>query len=239
MGVITNCCSRQSITQGSSISIYSLEEDTKDNELPQNEKMSISDEEHALKFITSKDYYSLLLKKVPKHKIAKNICLKLDNAKIFSLINKLFQWILQEEFNNCDENSKNKINLIKTNAKISLNYLLKELKNIKFSEGIDIYILQGLTSLALIAQCLLFLSNKTEDNEFKLCIWDNKNIVDEAKNYGFQAAYFFCLIKKKYEAIKNNNSNFNDDNKITNKKKEEFNAFYKISINYANDLINS
>ena len=239
MGVITNCCTRQSITQASSISIYSLEEDLKDNEISQNDKMAISDEEHALKFITSKDYYSLLLKKIPKHKIAKNICVKLNNIKIISLVNKLYQWIQKEEFQNCDDISKNKINLIKSNSKISLNYLLKELNNINFNEGIDIYILQVLTSVSLIVQSLLFLSNNNEDNEFKLNIWENKNIVDEAKNYGFQAAYFLCLIKKKYEAIKNNNSNFNDDNKITIKKKDEFNSFYRISINYANNFINS
>ena len=65
MGVITNCCSRQTIIQSSSISVYSLSEEdsSKNNELYQNEILVISDIDQALKFITSKDYYILLLKK--------------------------------------------------------------------------------------------------------------------------------------------------------------------------------
>ena len=242
MGVITNCCTRQSIIQSSSISVYSLtEEDApKNNDQYKNELINVSDAEHAFKFITSKDYYSLLLKKIPKHIISKTICFKLNNADIISLINKLFKWIRKEEFNDVDENSKKTINLIKENTKISLNYLLTEIQNIKYNEKLEIYILQGLTSISLIVQCLLFLANnkKTDMNEFKLNIWENKNIVEEAKKYGFQASYFIYLIKNKYNG-KNNELNELNENKITIEKKEQINNFYKASINFMNDLINT
>ena len=72
-------------------------------------------------------------------------------------------------------------------------------------------------------------------NEFKLNIWENKNIVEEAKKYGFHAAYFLALIKNKYNG-KNNELN---ENKITNEKKEEIKSFYKASMDFMNDLINS
>lgn len=239
MGVITNCCTRQSIIHGSSISIYSLtdEDFTKNNEQFQNDIIAISDVEHAFKFIISKDYYSLLLKKIPKHIISKNICAKLNNADIISLINKLFEWIRKEEFENIDENSKKYIDLIKENTKISLNYLLKEIKDIKYNEKIEIYIMQGLTSISLIVQCLLYLANNKKQDiiEFKLNLWEGKNIVEEAKKYGFHVAYFLCLIKNKYNG-KNNESN---ENKITNEKKEEIIFFYKTSLNFINELINS
>jgi hypothetical protein len=239
MGVITNCCTRQSIIQSSSISVYSLtEEDApKNNDPYKNELINISNSEDAFKFITSKDYYSLLLKKIPKHIISKTICFKLNNADIISLINKLFKWIRKEEFNDVDENSKKTINLIKENTKISLNYLLTEIQNIKYNEKLEIYILQGLTSISLIVQCLLFLANNknTDMNEFKLNIWENKNIVEEAKKYGFHAAYFIYLIKNKYNG-KNNELN---ENKITIEKKEQINNFYKASIDFMNDLINT
>ena len=63
MGVITNCCTKQTIIQSSSISVYSLTEEnsSNNNELDQNEILVISDIDQALKFITSKDYYTLLI----------------------------------------------------------------------------------------------------------------------------------------------------------------------------------
>ena len=235
MGVVTNCCTKQTIIQSASISVYSLsEENTIGNELP-----TILDKEHAIKFITSKDYYSFLIKNIPKHIIAKKICLKLKNNDIITLINNLFEWIQKEEFENIDKNTHNSIILIKENSKISLNYILKELKTIQLNDKIEIYIIQALSSISLIVQCILFLVNNKKDNmnEFKINVWGKKNIIDEAKKYGFQASYFLLLIKKKYSNNSNNNLNYN--NKITNERKDEVNLFYKISLDYANNIINS
>ena len=235
MGVITNCCTSQSTIQ-SSISIYSLSDDdifkNIENEIP-----TISDVNHAFKFITSKDYYSLLIKKIQKHIISKRICFKLTNNDIISLINNLFEWIKKEELES-DEIAKKSINLIKENAKISLNYILKEIKTIQFNEKIEVSILQSLTCVSLITQCLLYLANKQNEEilEYKYNLWENKNIIEEAKKYGFQAAYFLLLVKKKYI---NNINNGNDKNRITNEKKEEVSSYYKISLNYAFDIINS
>ena len=238
MGVVTNCCTKQTIIQSASISVYSLSEEdiikNNGNELP-----TILDKDHAIKFITSKDYYSFLIKNFPKHIIAKKICLKLKNNDIITLINNLFEWIQKEEFDKIDNNTKNNIIIIKENAKISLNYILKELKTIQLNETIEIFIIQALSSISLIIQCILFLVNNKNDNinEFKINIWENKNIIDEAKKYGFQASYFLLLIKKKYN--NNSNNDINDKNKITNERKDEVNLFYKISIDYANNIINS
>ena len=235
MGVITNCCTSQSTIQ-SSISIYSLSDDdifkNIENEIP-----TILDVNHAFKFITSKDYYSLLIKKIPKHIISKRICFKLTNNDIISLINNLFEWIKKEELES-DEIAKKSINLIKENAKISLNYILKEIKTIQFNEKIEVSILQSLTCVSLITQCLLYLANKQNEEilEYKYNLWENKNIIEEAKKYGFQAAYFLLLVKRKYT---NNINNGNDKNRITNEKKEEVSSYYKISLNYAFDIINS
>ena len=236
MGVITNCCTRQTIIQSSSISVYSLTEEytSQNKELHQNEIITISDKDQAFKFITSKDYYILLLEKIPKHIISKSICSKLNNNDMITLINNLFQWIKNEEFDNCVDNSKRDINSIKENIKISLNYILKELQNIKYKEKIEIYILQALTSISLIVQCILFLSNNNKEiNEYKLNIWGNKNIIEEAQKYGIQASYFLILLKKKYQ------DNLNDENKITKEKIEEYNSFYKITTDFVNYLIDS
>ena len=138
---------------------------------------------------------------------------------------------------NCDESAKQSINLIKENTLHGLRFILKELKDTKFNEKLEIFILQAFTSASLIAQCILHLKNKNDknDNTFKLSIWGSQNIVNEAKKYVFQAAYFLLLIKKKYENKENNSS----ENKITNEIKEQINNYCKISIDFFNDIIKS
>lgn len=243
MGVITNCCTSKSIIQSSSISVYSLSgiDSTQNNDIYKDIIPTISDLDQACKFITSKEYYPLLQKKIPKHIISKKICLKLNNKDIMKLINNLYQWILHEEFEKCDESTEKNITLIKDNTKTSLNYVLKELTNTQLdNQKIDIFILQSLTNISIIVQCILFLvNNKSSDNnEFNYNIWENKNIVNEAKVNAFQVAYFLLLTKKKYDKNKKSND-INNENKITNEKKEEINDFYKISIEFAYDIINS
>lgn len=242
MGAITNCCSRQSIIQSSSISIYSMNENEQlsTNDIYKDLIPTILDVNHALNFTTSKDYYILLLKKIPKHIISKKICIKLNNSEIITLINKLLDWIISENIYDCDESTKQNINLIKENSKNGLKYILKELKDVKYGETLDIYILQALTSTSLISQCVLFLksqSNPTDSEDFKICIWGKDNIANVAKNCAFQAAYFLLLTKKKY-SNKTDDSN-KDENKITNELKDQINKYCKISIDFTNDLINS
>ena len=238
MGVIVSCCTGNSEIQNSSISVYTLSgiEPINNNDLYKDEIPNITDLNQAYTFITSKDYYPLLCKKIPKHIISKKICLKLNNTDIMTLINNLFEWIRKEEFYDCDDTTKKNINFIKENTKMSLNYILKELKDNKFNnDKINIFMLQSLTHMSIIVQCILFLVNNKnkESNIYNSCIWDNKNIINEAKINAFQAAYFLLLTKNK------NNKDTNLENKITNEKKEEIKDYYKVSLNFAYDLINS
>jgi hypothetical protein len=201
---------------------------------------TILDVNHALNFTTSKEYYTLLLKNIPKHKISKKICNKLNNSEIITLIYKLLDWIISENIDDCDESSKQKINLIKENSKSGLKYILKELKDVKFSEKLDIYILQALTSTSLISQIVLFLksqNNPSDSENYRICIWDKENIVNVAKNCIFQATYFLLLIKKKYSNKTGNNSK--NENKITDELKDQINKYCKISIDFTNYIIKS
>jgi hypothetical protein len=242
MGAIANCCSRQSVIQSSSISIYSMNENEQlnINDLYKDLIPTILDVNHALNFITSKEYYTLLLKNIPKHIISKKICYKLNNSEIITLINKLLEWIISENIDDCDESSKQKINLIKENSKNGLKYILKELKDVKFGETLDIYILQALTSTSLISQIVLFLksqNNPSDLENYRICIWEKENIVNVAKNYIFQSAYFLLLTKKKYSNKANDNSKVG--NKITNELKDQISKYCKISLDFTNNLINS
>ena len=239
MGALVNCCSKQSVIYSSSISIYSVNENdqSKTNDSYKDIIAPISNINQALAFITSKEYYNLLLQTIPKHIISKIICQKLTNNEIMAIINNLLDWIKNENLDDCDETTKQSINLIKENSLNGLRFILKELKDIKFNEKLEIFILQAFTSTSLITQCILYLKNKNNQNDsnFKISIWGNQNIVNEAKKYVFQAAYFLILIKKKY----NNKENNASENKITNEIKEQINQFYKISIDFSKDIINS
>ena len=242
MGAIANCCSRQSIIQSSSISIYSMNESQQlsTNDLQKDVIPTILDINHALNFTTSKEYYTLLLKNIPKHIISKKICNKLNNSEIITLINKLLDWIISENIDDCDESSKQKINLIKENSKSGLKYILKELKDVKFSEKLDIYILQALTSTSLISQIVLFLksqNNPSDSENYRICIWDKENIVNVAKNCIFQASYFLLLTKKKYS--KKTDDHSKNENKITDELKDQINKYCKISIDFTNYIIKS
>ena len=239
MGVLTNCCARQNIIQSSSISIYSLteEDNLKPNNICNNEIPTNLDINNAFKFITSKEYYSLLIKNIPKHNISKKICAKIKNEEIIALINNIYEWIKKQEFEQIDENTKKIINVIRANTKISLNYILNEIKSYKFIDKKEIFIIQALNCISLIVQIILFIANNKNKNSngFNINIWENKNIIDEAKIYAFQTAYFLLLIKKKYRSQK---SNQKEENKITNEKKEEVNSFYRTSIIYTSDIMN-
>ena len=241
MGVITNCCTSKSVIQSSSISVYSLSgiESTNNNDLFKDDIPSITDLNHAYTFITSKDYYPLLCKKIPKHIISKKICSKLNNKDIMTLINNLFEWIRKEEFDNCDDIAHKSIHSIRENTKISLNYILKELKDNQFNnDKTNIFLLQSLTHMSLIVQCILYLvnNNNNDVNVYNCNVWGNKSIIGEAKINAFQAAYFLLLFKNNKNG---NNIDTNNENKITNEKKDEIKDFYKVSVNFAYDIINS
>lgn len=164
------------------------------------------------------------------------MCGSLKNEEIISLINNIYTWIKKEEFEKIDENGKIFLNSIRENTKISLNYILKEMQNIKFSEKKEIFILQALCSISLIPQVILFLVKDKTQGPDAFNLWQNKNIINEAKVYGFQTAYFLLLVKRKYNKIQ---SGENIENKITIEKKEELNSFLRMSINFTNAIINS
>ena len=190
MGGMNNNCGSKTNIPASAISIYSMNEDEawNNNNQYKSQIKIIYDSNQGLKYITSNEFYSLLIKKIPRHIISRAICEKLSNNEISSLISKLFDWILKVSTKGCNENIKNDIDKIKMNTNLSLNYYIVDIKEIRFKEETDCFLLQALTCEYLIAQSILFLINSRnkEDNKYKVNIWDNKNIVKEAKIYAFE-----------------------------------------------------
>lgn len=229
MGVITRCCTRESIISNSQISLYS-NSDTESKIQKIKEIPSDIDKNNAFHFIISDKFYELLTKKISKNSIIEQITKDMNINETITLMNELLKWINNFESND----NKQSINSIKTNAKCSLGFLLKEMKNNNYEEKNNYFITKSLSNMGLIAQSLLFLKNNESirNDVYKINIWKNKDIVKETKKYGFQAAFFILLYKDRKINI-----NEGEKDKIKEELLQEINQNYKLSVNFCDDLI--
>lgn len=229
MGVITRCCTRESIISNSQISLYS-NSDTESKIQKIKEIPSDIDKNNAFHFIISDKFYELLTKKISKNSIIEQITKDMNINETITLMNELLKWINNFESND----NKQSINAIKTNAKCSLGFLLKEMKNNNYEEKNNYFITKSLSNMGLIAQSLLFLKNNESirNDVYKINIWKNKDIVKETKKYGFQAAFFILLYKDRKINI-----NEGEKDKIKEELLQEINQNYKLSVNFCDDLI--
>ena len=229
MGVITRCCTRESIISNSQISLYS-NSDTESKIQKIKEIPSDIDKNNAFHFIISDKFYELLTKKISKNSIIEQITKDMNINETITLMNELLKWINNFESND----NKQSINTIKTNAKCSLGFLLKEMKNNNYEEKNNYFITKSLSNMGLIAQSLLFLKNNEsiKNDVYKINIWKNKDIVKETKKYGFQAAFFILLYKDRKINI-----NEGEKEKIKEELLQEINQNYKLSVNFCDDLI--
>ena len=229
MGVITRCCTRESIISNSQISLYS-NSDTESKIQKIKEIPSDIDKNNAFHFIISDKFYELLTKKISKNSIMEQITKDMNINETITLMNELLKWINNFESND----NKQSINSIKTNAKCSLGFLLKEIKNNNYEEKNNYFITKSLSNMGLIAQSLLFLKNNESirNDVYKINIWKNKDIVKETKKYGFQAAFFILLYKDRKINI-----NEGEKDKIKEELLQEINQNYKLSVNFCDDLI--
>ena len=230
MGVITRSCSRESIISNSQISLYSNSDSEnkiqKINELP-----SYFDKNSAFQFIISDKFYTLLTENLSKNSIIKQISKELSISDLILLMNQLLQYINDFESKNNNETS---INNIKLNSKLSFGFSLKEMQKQNYEEKNNYFITKAFGNLCLIVQSLLLLKNEDNINQdvYKINIWKNKDIVKETRKYGFQGAFFILLYK-------NRKINLNEGDKFTLKNEllQEINQYYKLSVNFCNDLI--
>ena len=229
MGVITRCCTRESIISNSQISLYS-NSDTESKIQKIKEIPSDIDKNNAFHFIISDKFYELLTKKISKNSIIEQITKDMNINETITLMNELLKWINNFESND----NKQSVNTIKTNAKCSLGFLLKEMKNNNYEEKNNYFITKSLSNMGLIAQSLLFLKNNEsiKNDVYKINIWKNKDIVKETKKYGFQAAFFILLYKDRKINI-----NEGEKEKIKEELLQEINQNYKLSVNFCDDLI--
>ena len=154
-----------------------------------------------------------------------------NTNEIILLMNELLKWINNFE---SKDNNKNIIDTIKINAKCSYEFLLKEMQKNNYEGKDNYFMIKAVSYMSLIVQSLLFLNNNENDKDdtYKINIWKDKDIIKETKKYGFQGAFFILLYKNK-----NININEGDKEKIKEELLQELNQYYKLSVNFCNDLV--
>jgi len=231
MGVITKCCTRESIINNSQISLYSNSDiDSKEEllkEIPPN-----LDQNGIFQFLISEKYYSLLSQKYLKNAIVEQITKDMSITNIILIIDEILKYIINFE----EENNLNIIT-IKHNTKCSYAFLIKEMKTEKSEEKNNFFITRALSNICIIVQILLYLKQNEKNEIYKINIWNNKDIIKESKKNGFQGAFYLLMYKKRKDDI-NFNLNGNNKEKIKNEIKKEINDYYKLSIDFCNYLIN-
>ena len=231
MGVITKCCTRESIISNSQISLYSNSDiDSKEEllkEIPPN-----LDQNGIFQFLISEKYYSLLSQKYLKNAIVEQITKDMSITNIILIIDEILKYIINFE----EENNLNIIT-IKHNTKCSYAFLIKEIKMEKSEEKNNFFITRALSNICIIVQSLLYLKQNEKNEIYKINIWNNKDIIKESKKNGFQGAFYLLMYKKRKDDI-NFNLNGNNKEKIKNEIKKEINDYYKLSIDFCNYLIN-
>jgi hypothetical protein len=231
MGVITKCCTRESIISNSQISLYSNSDiDSKEEllkEIPPN-----LDQNGIFQFLISEKYYSLLSQKYLKNAIVEQITKDMSITNIILIIDEILKYIINFE----EENNLNIIT-IKHNTKCSYAFLIKEMKTEKSEEKNNFFITRALSNICIIVQSLLYLKQNEKNEIYKINIWKNKDIIKESKKNGFQGAFYLLMYKKRKDDI-NFNLNGNNKEKIKNEIKKEINDYYKLSIDFCNYLIN-
>ena len=231
MGVITKCCTRESIISNSQISLYSNSDiDSKEEllkEIPPN-----LDQNGIFQFLISEKYYSLLSQKYLKNAIVEQITKDMSITNIILIIDEILKYIINFE----EENNLNIIT-IKHNTKCSYAFLIKEIKMEKSEEKNNFFITRALSNICIIVQSLLYLKQNEKNEIYKINIWKNKDIIKESKKNGFQGAFYLLMHKKRKDDI-NFNLNGNNKEKIKNEIKKEINDYYKLSIDFCNYLIN-
>ena len=229
MGVITKCCTRESVISNSQISLYSNSDiDAKEEiikEIPPN-----LEQNGVFQFLISEKYYSLLSQKYLKNAIVEQITKDMTITNIILLIDEILKYII-----NFEENNNMNIIAIKNNAKCSYSFLIREMKTKKNEEKNNFFITRALSNICIIVQSLLYLKNNEKNEIYKINIWKNKDIIKESKKNGFQGAFYLLIYKKRKEDI---NLNKNNKEKIKNEIKKEINDYYKLSIDFCNYLIN-
>ncbi len=217
MGIImTNCCKNEYtntelLTSSSLLTNNSFKDGDVLKKIPE-----INNSSEGIDYLTSKDCYQILIRKIPKFIFTKKLCQKLEPKEIFYFIKQSINWIFSASSEKNDKIIKKYIEMIKNYTEYGTKKILDDLENINIYKIIKkedyIVLIQSLSDWIMLIELILFL-NKSNDNKNKgskynyknLCtvydinLWYDKNMEEIIKRYCFDGCYFLLQIKIKYK----------------------------------------
>ena len=257
MGVImTNCCKNEFrntelLTSSTNLSNNSFNDENIIKKIPQ-----INNANEGIDYITSKDCYQILIRKVPKIILVKNLCQNLESQEIFSFIKHSINWILPARAEKNNKKIQKYILMIKNYTKYGTKKVLDELEHININNIIkkedEIFLLQSLSDWVILIQIILFLNkssdtkNKGSDFSYKnVCsvydinLWYEKNMEETIKRYCFDGCYFLLLIKSKNKNVNNNYKKFvktTNNIKVNNDTKNEIKKLFHLTEDFIRQI---
>ena len=257
MGVImTNCCKNENestelLTSSSNLSITSFNDENILKKIPK-----LNNTNEGIDYITSKECYQILIRKVPKIILVKKLCQNLEPQEIFCFIKQSINWILPYRLEKCNKKIQKYIAMIKNYTKYGTKKILDELEHININNIIkkedEIFLLQSLSDWVILIQIILFLNNGRDNNNkggdfscknvcsvYEINLWYNRNMEEIIKKYCFDGCYFLFQIK-----IKNSNENKNANKfvktsyniKVNNNTKNEIKKIFHLTEDFIKQL---
>ena len=130
MGVImTNCCKKDflntELITSSSIADNTFKDENLFKKIP-----IIKDSNEGMEYITSKECYQILIRKIPKILFIKRLCENIDAQKIFYFIKQAINWIFSAKTEKNDKKINKYILMIQEYTKFGTKKILDELESI-------------------------------------------------------------------------------------------------------------
>lgn len=249
---MANCCrnenSSSELNTSASISDNIFQDEQLLNKIP-----TVKDSISGINYITSKESYQILIRKIPKIIFTKKLSQNLSTSELIQFINKSINWILEAKTEKNDKKIIKYILMIKNYTKFGTTNILKELNNIRnlIRKEDDNFLLQSLSDWIMLIQLIMFMNNSNNNNNkgsdyscknlctaYDINLWYNRNLEKVIKNYCFDGCFFLIQIKIKYKSI-NKYSKFittSFDMKINNDTKNEVKKLFCLIEDFVKEL---
>lgn len=233
-----NCCqSEHSTTEF--ITSSSINENLFLDENLLNGIPKLKDSNQGINYITSKECYQILIRKVPKITFLKKLCQNLSIQELFNFIKKSINWILTAKNEKNEKKIIKYMTMIKNYVNFGTKKIINDLSSISFEQEDENYLIQSLSDFIMLIELIMFMNKSSEyknigtdfscrnvSTEYDINLWYNKNISEVIRKYCFDGCYFLLHVKLKYKS----------ENKFNNTKIIQTPNYTKINSDTKNEV---
>lgn len=253
MGVVMRNCCQSDHSNTEFITSSSINENLYLDENLLNRIPKLKDSNQGINYITSKECYQILIRKVPKITFLKKLCQNLSIQELFIFIKKSINWILTAKIEKNEKIIIKYLTMIKNYVNYGTKKIINDLSNVLFEQEDENYLIQSLSDFIMLIELIMFMNKSSEYNnkgtdfscknvstEYDINLWYNKNINEVIRKYCFDGCYFLLFLKLKYKCEnKHNNTKFIQTpnyNKINNETKNEVKKLFYLIEDFIKEI---